>query len=302
MQNAPARLVAGAAAPAPDGLMDYCLRAPEDCADAPRLDLRGRITATGAASFQTVSANAAGEGSVFHAMMAARLAQPQATPRSGSSRMALTDARWQQLRRVNREINRAIQPSSDRALFGIEEYWQRPLLTIGRGARGDCEDYALEKRARLLALGWAPDMLAMAVAVAPRIGLHATLVVQTDRGDFVLDNLSDAPRALAELDYLWISRQVGPSLTSWAAAYPVGVRPSQNNDLSPEAMFERLMRERAPAPVVQPTPVETPVLVAAPSVAARVEPAPKPQPGRRGKPATLMNGMAARAGVVHIAP
>jgi hypothetical protein len=81
-----------------------------------------------------------------------------------------------------------------------------------------------------------------------------------------------------------------------------GVRPAQNNDLSPEAMFERLMRERAPAPVVQPTPVETPVLVAAPSVAARVEPAPKPQPGRRGKPATLMNGMAARAGVVHIAP
>ncbi len=312
--NAPAQLAAGAPVAAPDGLADYCLRVPGECSEAPRTDLRGRIAATGAASFQTASFRAdRREDTVFQSMMAARLAPLQRAPSSSSlssSRMVLSDVRWQELRQVNRAINRAIRPVTDRTLYGVEEYWQRPLVAFERGARGDCEDYALEKRARLLALGWGSDMLAMAVAVAPRVGLHATLVVQTDHGDFVLDNLHDEPRALAELDYLWISRQVGPSLTNWAAA---NASPALRHvaDVSAEAMFERLMRQHASAAAPNPAPE------LGPSTSAQTPAPPQPvlangETGLRAprpwrdpapwKPSALAGGIYFREGMDHIAP
>lgn len=312
--NAPAQLAAGAPVAAPDGLADYCLRVPGECSEALRTDLRGRIPATGAASFQTASFRTdRREDTVFHAMMAARLAPLQrASSSPSSSRMVLSDARWQELRQVNRAINRAIRPVTDRAFYGVEEYWQRPLIAFERGARGDCEDYALEKRARLLALGWAPDMLAMAVAVAPGVGLHATLVVQTDQGDFVLDNLHAEPRTLAELNYLWISRQVGPSLTNWAAADAIA-SPAlrQAADVSAEAMFERLMRQHASAAASNVAPELGPYapaqtlappqpLLATDETALRAQ-----KPGRDPapwKPSALAGGIYFREGMDHIAP
>lgn len=276
---APSRLLAGAPVAAPEGLLDYCLRSPAECGDAPQADLRGRISATGAASVRDISWSSSRDGaSVFQAMMEARLAQPDFDPAApASARMQLTENRWRQLRAVNRDINRSIRASTDRALYGVEEFWQRPLLASGIGARGDCEDYALEKRARLIAVGWPADALAIAVAVAPRIGLHATLLVQTDGGDFVLDNLHDEPRALASLNYVWLSRQTGASLTSWAAAQVAGAPTPQFVDASAEDMFQRLMRERISA-----SPPE-PEVVLAGAGAANAAPMPAHQP-RRSKP------------------
>ncbi len=288
---------------------------PLECSSAPRTDLRGRIEATGAASFQTAAyQNESSRTSVFYAMMTARLAPEEAAgalapSHLSSGQMPLTDMRWQQLRRVNREINRAIRPETDLALYGVEEYWQRPLTALGRDVRGDCEDYALEKRARLLALGWAPDMLAMAVAVSPQVGLHATLIVQTDRGDFVLDNLHSEPRALGSLDYMWISRQTGPNLTDWAIA-DVAVSPAvlrQAGDVSAEVMFQRLMRQRAntvafdvdrgpPAPtpaVEQPTEVIVETLRRQPKLRSDRVPT---------MPAAFAGGTYSRSSTTHVAP
>lgn len=242
-----AHLSPGAVVAAPNGLLDYCARRPEDCGPGHASDLRGLMPATGAATWQNASATHRNDNAVFAAMMAARMSRAEQPPAEASSSVvSLTQARWEELRRINREINRAIRPATDRALFGIEEYWQRPLLRGAAGARGDCEDYALEKRARLLALGYAPDALAMAVAVAPGVGLHAVLIVQTDRGDLVLDNLHGEPRTLLSLNYVWLSRQVGPALSSWAAARtdyaPYGAHTF--TDVSAEARFARLMEER----------------------------------------------------------
>lgn len=213
------------------------------------------MPATGAATRQTISAHQS-EDTVFAAMMAARLTRGNQQPVAASSSLvALTEESWRELRRVNREINRAIRPVTDRALYGREEYWQRPLLVGAAGARGDCEDYVLEKRAALLALGYAPDSIAMAVAIAPGVGLHAVLIVQTDRGDFVLDNLHSEPRALASLDYVWISRQVGPALSHWAAARAEGLSPPARRrfDVNAETRFARLMQERLSAPAAMET-------------------------------------------------
>ena len=154
-----------------------------------------------------------------------------------------------------------MSPATDRALYGVDDSWARPVLDGSRRAYGDCEDYALEKRARLIAQGWPPASLAIAVAVAPHIGLHAVLIVQTDRGDLVLDNLSSEPEPIASLDYVWISRQVGPDLSHWSAAYEAGGAGHRFLEAqeSGAEMFQRLMRQRLEQRRT------APVLAAAPS-------------------------------------
>lgn len=93
-------------------------------------------------------------------------------------------------------------------------------------AFGDCEDYALEKRALLLAAGWPEEAVLLAVARLPEGELHTILIVQTDRGDLVLDNLHAAPQRLASLGYDWVSRQAGADLTQWARVRVALVSPS----------------------------------------------------------------------------
>jgi Predicted periplasmic protein len=96
----------------------------------------------------------------------------------------LPAARLAVLEKVNHEINRAIKPVSDMRQFGKREHW-----TTNTKA-GDCEDYALAKRAALLRRGFrASDLL---LTMTRRKGeAHTVLVVRTRDGDFVLDNMRD---------------------------------------------------------------------------------------------------------------
>jgi predicted transglutaminase-like cysteine proteinase len=45
---------------------------------------------------------------------------------------------------INRAINLAVRPLSDRAQYGVDDHWTSPLATLAAGA-GDCEDYAIAK-------------------------------------------------------------------------------------------------------------------------------------------------------------
>jgi predicted transglutaminase-like cysteine proteinase len=83
--------------------------------------------------------------------------------------------------RINRAVNRAIRPQSD----GRFDSWD-----IGVAA-GDCEDYALQKRKELIALGWPTDRLRIAVGRTARGEPHAVLLVRIGGVDYVLDNLHD---------------------------------------------------------------------------------------------------------------
>ncbi len=56
---------------------------------------------------------------------------------------------------------------------------------------GDCEDYALAKRAALQRRGIAKSNLLLAVGRANGEA-HTVLVVRTSNGDYVMDNLTDA--------------------------------------------------------------------------------------------------------------
>jgi predicted transglutaminase-like cysteine proteinase len=137
--------------------------------------------------------------------------------------MDLTPERRALLSSVNRRINAAMIATTDQQAFGQNEYWAMPLTGPDRQAnRGrplaDCEDFALEKREALIRAGIPVDSLYLAVGHTERLGRHAVLVVATDQGDLVLDNLNDWVLGWERTGYTWLSRQISTSMLDWASA------------------------------------------------------------------------------------
>ncbi|MCK0209572.1 transglutaminase-like cysteine peptidase [Starkeya koreensis] len=144
-------------------------------------------------------------------------------PRGHGGMVALTDATYAQLREVNEDINRRIQPMTDIDHYGEIERWTYPA-----DGYGDCEDYALLKRRRLIALGWPADTLLVTVVRDRKGDGHAVLTVITDRGDLVLDNQEEAIVLWHETGYRFVKRQSQENVDSWVslgdvlAPYSVG--------------------------------------------------------------------------------
>jgi predicted transglutaminase-like cysteine proteinase len=99
------------------------------------------------------------------------------------------------LEHVQREVNGAIAPKSEPS---GRDLWRDDAVA------GDCEDYALAKRARLLAAGLPAGAVRLATAALPLGELHAVLTVETDRGTLVLDNLVRDVVSMRALDYAWL--------------------------------------------------------------------------------------------------
>jgi predicted transglutaminase-like cysteine proteinase len=260
-------------AAAPAGLVAMCVREPSAC--SPASVSSDRRSSPGATS--AIEERAASPDEVFRMLLAQRvsaLSASEQTGRNGSAarlgangadeqdrldsssgaasdqslrvEVRLTEERFDELRRVNREVNRAIRPMTDLALYGETDRWTRPIAFAGVIVGGDCEDYALEKRARLLALGWPMEALRLVTVHAPGVGLHAVLVVNTDRGDFVLDNLQARPRPVNELDYAWLLGQRDSNLLAWGLASIAQREPPVRRDSARWTPFALAPIERSP--------------------------------------------------------
>ena len=83
-----------------------------------------------------------------------RVPQECAQGRQEEQRFHASRERLAELDAVNRTVNHEIEPVTDIELYGQTDYWTIPA------ARGDCEDYALMKRKRLMALGWPASAVA----------------------------------------------------------------------------------------------------------------------------------------------
>lgn len=113
----------------------------------------------------------------------------------------LTEALWSRMVAVNDDVNTTVAPESDQDLYGREEFWAYPTTA------GDCEDYVLAKRRALIADGLpASALLIAAVRRADGEG-HAVLMVRTDRGDLVLDNLTGSIVTWDRTPYQYLKRQ-----------------------------------------------------------------------------------------------
>ena len=108
-----------------------------------------------------------------------------------------------QAREVQASVNR-LPYRSDAVRFERPEFWAE-LDAAG----GDCEDFALAKRAALLAQGADPASLHLALCWTETQEFHAVLVVDTERGSYVLDNRHAEPMRKQDLGYRWHSIQEG---------------------------------------------------------------------------------------------
>jgi len=119
--------------------------------------------------------------------------------RNRSAGSSLPPARMDVLRSVNQAVNRAIKPAADKTAFGRREFW------TAKARSGDCEDFALAKRARLMRKGFKSSQLLLTMGHNGREA-HTVLVVRTRDGDYVLDNLYDdvQPVQSARMSFLKI--------------------------------------------------------------------------------------------------
>jgi predicted transglutaminase-like cysteine proteinase len=106
---------------------------------------------------------------------------------SGASVMQLSIGAWRTLNEINRAVNAEISFVPDPEEYGFEDYW-----TLPSGGYGDCEDFALEKRRRLVEAGLPRAAMRMAIVQHQlRLFSHAVLTVNTTRGGIVLDDLGE---------------------------------------------------------------------------------------------------------------
>lgn len=98
-----------------------------------------------------------------------------------AERIALTDLRWRLMCAIQREVGMLIQYRRDPV---GNDHWQ--ILLNKWGIAGDCEDFALTKRALLLEAGFAMGTVWPVLCKKEGVG-HMITVVSTTKQDFVMD-------------------------------------------------------------------------------------------------------------------
>ena len=122
----------------------------------------------------------------------------------------LSPKAFSEIERINRSVNGSVQAVTDMAHWGVVDRWDYPT-----DGKGDCEDYALFKRKLLIEAGYPQQALLMTVVKDLEGEGHAILTVKTNRGEFVLDNLSDKVKPWTDTGYKFVKRQSQENPNSW---------------------------------------------------------------------------------------
>jgi predicted transglutaminase-like cysteine proteinase len=109
----------------------------------------------------------------------------------------LTAARRKDLVRINADVNRSIIGIRVNEPVAQEQWLISPK-------EGDCNDYAVTKRHKLIAKGWPARALLLAEVVTTWGEHHLVLVVRTRQGDLVADNLNANVRNWTKTSYEWV--------------------------------------------------------------------------------------------------
>jgi len=215
----------GGPVPAPTGYLELCARSPIDCRGAPtdKLDLiaaGARTALIEKRQSQIRTAKVDGRGAPVQAPAAAPVVAPLADNLHSASyvRVNLDAPTMEMVIALNDKVNHAIRAETDQEIYHVADYWTAPGLEPG--ARGDCEDFALEKRRLLIEAGIPSQALSIAIVRTPAGEVHAVLVVAAKQGDYILDNLHGEVKAWQMTGYSWISRQAPGNDLGWVSLVP----------------------------------------------------------------------------------
>lgn len=135
----------------------------------------------------------------------------------GTSGGTVTQGQMQVVRAVNSQINRSTRAIEDSQQYGEAERWAIPT---SRG--GDCEDYALAKKRALISKGIDPQRLLIATVLDRNRRPHAVLVVRTENGDMVLDNVTNSIRSWQDTRYVFLRMQDPSRPSRWVNVFAGG--------------------------------------------------------------------------------
>jgi predicted transglutaminase-like cysteine proteinase len=131
---------------------------------------------------------------------------PQECRGGGARSVKLTDALMGTLEHVNAEWNAAITPVKNEGY----DLWSINVT------KGDCEEYVLAKRRALINIGVPASALSIVYALRNGGG-HAVLGIHTDKGIYVLDNMTRAIKLIGRTGYKIVSMS-GPNPKVWVRA------------------------------------------------------------------------------------
>jgi predicted transglutaminase-like cysteine proteinase len=125
-------------------------------------------------------------------------------------KIELTSDNWEMLVRTNSRVNRQIKPISDLKHFGRVNVWVYPT-----DGKGDCKAYALVKQKELIAAGFPREALLITVVWTKEKQGHAVLMARTNKGDYILDNLSPKVLLWTQTTHDYVKRQSVSHPNQW---------------------------------------------------------------------------------------
>ncbi|AYD00568.1 transglutaminase-like cysteine peptidase [Neorhizobium sp. NCHU2750] len=132
--------------------------------------------------------------------------EDQCEVHGGHEPILLTRDKRLALQKINAEVNHDIRYQDDPT---NQDLWRAGVTA------GDCDDYALTKRQRLMAAGWPSSALRIATARTQEGIGHAVLVVSTVEGDYVLDNRTNVMKPWYAANLHWIKIQSEDDPRKW---------------------------------------------------------------------------------------
>lgn len=123
----------------------------------------------------------------------------------------VTDYGWDVIREVNTSVNTTIVAMTDQEIYGKDEVWEYPTTA------GDCEDFVLLKRKKLVERGFSVADLLITVVRKPDGEGHAVLTLRTTDGDYILDNLTDDVKLWTDTNYTYLKRQASFNTGRWVS-------------------------------------------------------------------------------------
>jgi predicted transglutaminase-like cysteine proteinase len=121
---------------------------------------------------------------------------------SEPEKVDLTPKLWRAITAMNTRVNNEIEPVTDMDHWGVVERWD-----MAEDGKGDCEEYVMIKRKRLVEAGIPRRTLRVVVVIDEENAGHAVLMLRTDKGDFILDNKRNAVLPWHQTGYVYVKRE-----------------------------------------------------------------------------------------------
>lgn len=135
-------------------------------------------------------------------------APEECAPKQGAEEVGLSADVAVDIASINKSVNHGIAPHHDRR--------GRDVWTLSP-RHGDCDDYAVTKRRKLIEAGLPARAVRLAIGITPDGQGHAVVIVRTRGADLVLDNRSDAIKRVNEVDLVWVKMESADNPKWWHA-------------------------------------------------------------------------------------